>query len=257
MKRYIRFVTNLLRTIIFNFQVLELSDAIKLPIWLNQKVVVHGSSGKVHFAVPVKRRMVVFTTIHSEILGESPSHWKNQGKVIINGENIRVGSGTSIICLRGGEIQIGNNVTLGGKNKVISQEKIVLGSNLRTAWDVQIIDTNFHYTINKSSNIIHSKQKTILIGEDCWLANRCSIMKGAILPNKSIVASHSIVNKHFIVPENEFSIVVGGSPAKIIGYNISRLRLTGDQEIEMTEELRRLNLDCMEVEDVEKLKLDY
>ncbi|UMB54361.1 acyltransferase [Lutibacter sp. A64] len=257
MKRYIRFLVNLCRTIIFNYRLLSFKDAIKLPFWLNQKVIIHGNSGSIKFTVPIKRKMFVFTTIHSEILGEKPSHWNNHGKIVIQGYNIRIGSGTCISCFKNGEIQFGNNITFGGNNKVIAQQKIEVGANLRTAWEVQIIDTNFHYTINSITKEISAKQNPIIIGEDCWLANRASLMKGVNLPDKTIVASNSIVNKQYLVPQEEDSLVVGGCPAKVIGYNISRLRLTGDQEMDLTLKLKQLNLDKIQIEDVNTLKFDY
>ncbi|WP_198012030.1 hypothetical protein [Gillisia sp. CAL575] len=257
MNRYGRFAVNFIRTIIFNFKVLNYKDALKLPFWLNQKVIIHGNSGKIHFTVPIKRKMFVFSTIHSEILGKAPSHWTNHGEVLIGGENIRVGTGTCISCFKNAKIQFGNNVTFGGKNKVISQQKISLGINLRTAWDVQIIDTNFHYTIDSRSKEVASKQKQIIIGDDCWLANRSSLMKGAILPDKTVVASNSIVNKEFKVPEEQDSLVIGGSPAKIIGYNISRLRLTGEHEMVLTSEFEKLNLEKIIIKDTNTLKFDY
>lgn len=201
--------------------------------------------------------MFIFSTIHSEILGKTASHWTNHGEVVIEGENIRVGTGTCISCLINAKIQFGNNVTIGGKNKVISQQKIILGKNIRTAWDVQIIDTNFHFTINSKTKEVASKQMPIVIGNDCWLANRASLMKGTILPDKTIVASNSITNKPYKIPQGEDSLVIGGSPGKIIGYNISRLRLTGEQEMMLASKFTQLNVGNIPIRDITSLKFDY
>ncbi len=257
MYRYVRFLINLYRTIIFNFKVLKYKDALKLPFWLNQKVIIHGNRGTVQFTVPIKRKMFIFSTFHSEILGEAPILWKNDGEILIHGENIKIGPGTCIICYRKAKIQFGNNVTIGGKNKVISQQEIVLGKNLRSTWEVQIIDTNFHYTINSKSKEISAKQGPIIIGEDCWLANKASLMKGAVLPAKTIVASNSIVNKKYVVPQGEYSLFIGGAPAKIIAYNILRLRLTGEQERILTSKFEQMNLEKIQIEDINALEFDY
>jgi len=238
----------LARSLYFNFRVLSFKQAIKLPFWLNQKVVIHKNTGIIKFGVPVTFRMITFTTIHKEIIGKNISHWTNEGTVSFTGDHIRFGTGCCITAYKNSSITFDKNVTIGGNSKIMSQETIVIGANLRTAWDVQIIDTNFHYSKNSVSNEVFQKQAPIIIGKDCWIANRSSLMKGAKIPDGTIVASNSVVNKQFNIPINENSIFIGGAPAKIIGFNISRMLLTGEEEYNLTKEFKlqnvsKLNLD--------------
>ncbi|MCC2644770.1 MAG: hypothetical protein K0R94_548, partial [Burkholderiales bacterium] len=52
----------------------------------------------------------------------------------------------------------------------------------------------------------------IVIGNHCWIGNSCKIIRGAKLPNNTIVGIGAIVNKVFA---EEYTILAG-VPAKII-----------------------------------------
>ena len=55
------------------------------------------------------------------------------------------------------------------------------------------MDTDFH-NIYKDGKIINPN-KPITIGNHCWVAMNCTILKGSQIPNGSVIAAGSAVTK--------------------------------------------------------------
>lgn len=99
--------------------------------------------------------------------------------------------------------------------------KIVFGGNSRISWDCQIMDTAFHYVENLLDGDIKPLTSPIVLGNNIWIGNRTTIAKGTVLPDYTIVASNSLVNKDFSsIGEN---CLIAGLPAKLKQQNIRRV----------------------------------
>ena len=61
----------------------------------------------------------------------------------------------------------------------------------------------------------------MVIGNNVWIGNRCTINKGTVLPDFCVVASGSYVNKDF--SEYGEKATIGGMPAKYIRSGYRRL----------------------------------
>ena len=116
---------------------------------------------------------------------------KEMGKIII-GENVFFNNGASLNAIE--EIRIGNNC--------------IFGEN------VKIYDHNHKY---KDDSMLISKQgyssKTIIIGDNCWIGSGVVFLDGASVASGCVIAANAVITKEF--PENS---IIGGVPAKIIGY---------------------------------------
>lgn len=110
---------------------------------------------------------------------------------------------------------------LGGKNKesdagitadtlIMVSNKIEIGKDFLCAWNVFISDSDWH-TIEGQP-----KQADVFIGNHVWIANSCSILKGSIINDNSIVASHSKINNREYPP----NVILAGLPAKVVKNNI-------------------------------------
>ena len=62
--------------------------------------------------------------------------------------------------------------------------------------------------------------ENIFIGNDVWICNRYTILKGSYLPNRSIVSTNSLVNKNFKSEPN--NSIYAGIPAKFIKTGYTR-----------------------------------
>lgn len=96
---------------------------------------------------------------------------------------------------------------------------ITIGCYSRFSWETQIFDTNMHYLVDENGYVKNNKGD-IVIGDYCWVGNRCTIQKGTRLPDYMVVASNSVVNKDFTT--KEFG-VIAGIPAQYIKGGYKRL----------------------------------
>lgn len=85
---------------------------------------------------------------------------------------------------------------------------IRIGSNVIHAIGLKIITSN--HEINDFTK--HTKNKPVVIGDNCWLGANVTILPGVQLGNHVIVAAGSVVTKSFL----EDNIVIGGVPAKVL-----------------------------------------
>lgn len=106
---------------------------------------------------------------------------------------------------------------------IVAKRKISIGYNVDISWNVQIIDTDFHYFMNNLNGSISRNTSSIFIGDNVWIANNVSISKGGGVPDNSIVSSNTLVNKDFL---DNNSILLAGIPAKIVRKNVTRVFVT-------------------------------
>ena len=104
---------------------------------------------------------------------------------------------------------------------ITASTKITIGKYTRIVHRCQVLDTNYHYVVNLTKRIVPRMSRPIEIGDYCWICNSTTITGGAIIPEKTIVASNSLVNKDFSnVPPTS---IIGGIPAKLIGSGFRRI----------------------------------
>lgn len=209
------------RTLFFNFYMLPLKQALKLPIILTRNVRFYNLSGKIVFSGNVKTGMVRFG-----FFGEDNMYWNSaktllqiEGKLML-AHNIHFANGLIIRVEKNASLRIDENVRISNQVKIICYNDITIKKNNRIAWECQMMDTTFHFIRNRETKEYNEIHGTIVIGENNWIGNRCTIMKGAVLPNHCIVTSGSLINKDF--SEHEYS-VFAGTPAKLIKQGVYRV----------------------------------
>lgn len=210
---------NYLTTIYFNFKMLPLQQAIHLPFVLYGKMEFWSLKGKIEISSPCHFGMIKWGGKRD---GFSPLGIPSclslapDAKLII-GNDVWISPGCTLRII--GTLVMENNSFLGSKSIVSCNNYIHIGCNTRIAFNSIITDTNFHYT--SIDGKIYPKEGTVYIGKNCWIGNSSSITKGANIPNNSIVAAKSLVNKNFI--ENGEHLLLAGSPAKLKRTGIKRV----------------------------------
>ncbi len=210
---HVLFKCNFVKTLYLNFKMLPFRVAIKLPIWLYGKVVFRSLSGKI----------IIDNKIYPGMIRIGRTDWYVSTEVsntilIINGllkfkGAINMYHGNYILVSRNGYLELGTNGTfIGSNNKIICFDKIIIGNKVEITWECQLIDTSFHYVDQLNNKEVVPLTKSIFLGDYCWIGNRTTIGKGAYLPNYSIVASNSLINKDF--SEYGEYCMFAGIPAK-------------------------------------------
>lgn len=138
------------------------------------------------------------------------------------GKNVVIGKKTTIECSGsfrqlGKGLLVGDNVGLGTHCFYGCAGGITIGSNTIIGNYVSFHSENHNY---HNPNILIKKQgvshKGIIIGENCWIGAKVTILDGAIIGNGCVIAAGAVVRGSF--PDN---VIIGGIPAKIIKNRIS------------------------------------
>ena len=108
------------------------------------------------------------------------------------------------------KIIIGDNTSIGDRTEIHAGKLVEIGSGCNIAWDVCILDRDYHKLDSQQEQI-----KPIKIEDDVWIGCRALIMKGITIGKGAVIAAGSVVTKD--VPPNA---LVGGNPAKILKENI-------------------------------------
>lgn len=117
----------------------------------------------------------------------------------------------------GNVISIGDGCLFAGTAQLACCEgtSITIGSFLLCSSDVNIRTSDSHSILNLNDVRINNA-RDVFIGENVWICQKATLLKGSQVPNNSVVAYGSVVTKKY----NEENCVYGGNPARLIKQNI-------------------------------------
>ena len=203
------------KTIYFNFRYLPFRQAVKVPIFVSKKVYLLQAGGQVKLDCPIRTGMIQIGYGSIGIFDKkvSRSIWEVAGTVIFKG-SAHIGHGSKISVA--GTLVLGNGFTITAESSIIASNKIEFGNDCLLSWDTLIMDTDFHEVKDKSDNILNPSAP-IIIGNNVWIGCRCLVLKGATIPDKSVIGANSLVSKHL---EKE-NAMYGGQPARVLKEEIT------------------------------------
>ena len=137
------------------------------------------------------------------------------------GENCQMKEGEFWIEDDNNELIIGARTTIQANTQlaVIEGCKIIIGEDCMFSSDI-VVRTGVSHSIIDADNKRINKSADVHIGAHCWIGHRVMIMKGAAIPNNTIIGAGAIVNKQFEL-ENT---VIAGIPARVIKEHVDWLR---------------------------------
>jgi acetyltransferase-like isoleucine patch superfamily enzyme len=121
----------------------------------------------------------------------------------VRGRSTRVEFG----AIRGGELLIGDNVFINQGTLVVSEKRIVIGSDSLISGHVTIMDTNSH-ELEEEAGV---KTEPVLIGRNVWIGCNVVILPGAVIGDHSVIAAGSVV--HGTIPPR---VLAAGNPARVL-----------------------------------------
>lgn len=151
------------------------------------------------------------------------------------GENLSIVGGITCIKLLGGELiigdavtiykdvklsivpaeenarlEIGNGSAIGDRTEIHVGESVKIGANTLITWNCCIMDRDYH-RINSEKEVV----KPVQIGNNVWIGCNSLIMKGVTIGDGAVVAAGSVVTKNV-----EPNTLVAGNPARVIKTDI-------------------------------------
>ena len=111
-----------------------------------------------------------------------------------------------------GIISIGDKMYLNHFSRIVAHEKVEIGKNAFIGQMVTIVDHDHDYVFEgEDMKISGFNTAPIKIGNNVWIADKVTVLKGVTIGNNVVVAANSVINKD--VPDNS---IVGGIPAKVL-----------------------------------------
>lgn len=138
----------------------------------------------------------------------------------IKGKN-RIGGGSEILVTSDSELVFGKDFYLSFNSTIYCHKKIEFGNDCTIGWNVLIMDSDWHQTFDTTTKNYHQTPLPIKIGNHCWICNDVQIQKGTEIPDNVIVASKSLCNKKYDIPQYS---LIAGIPAKLKKENIGYVR---------------------------------
>lgn len=108
-------------------------------------------------------------------------------------------------------ISFGNNIHINNAFSIVSEERVDIGDKTFIGYNCNIVDSNFHDLNPNKRNQKDPEPESVSIGNNVFIGNDVTILKGVTLGNNVVVAACSVVTKSF--PDN---VIIGGNPAKLI-----------------------------------------
>lgn len=143
--------------------------------------------------------------------------------VVVSGDNIHLGHSATIVAEPDdkvrigvwgrepgqGRIHIGNAVMISPGVRISASDDIRIGHGCMMANGVYITDCDWHGIYDRMQR--DPEPKPVRIGDNVWLGDHATVLKGVTIGDNSIVAAGSVVTKD--VPAN---VIVAGNPACVV-----------------------------------------
>ena len=127
------------------------------------------------------------------------------GRIILNDHVMLQAQGTG--CLRLGEFFVINRYS-----RIVAHERIEIGNRVTIGQMDSILDHDNHYNLeNEQLQLSGYDTAPIRIGNNVWIADKVTILRGVTVGNNVVIAANAVVNKD--IPDG---VIVGGVPARIL-----------------------------------------
>lgn len=126
-----------------------------------------------------------------------------RGCTISKGAHLWVGRGATLTVEPGAKI--------GARSKVNAASGVSIGRGVRISWEVQLLDTDFHWTSSPSGRRRPHKAP-IVLEPKVLVGTRALVLKGVTVGRGAVVGAGSVVRRD--VPPGT---IVAGNPATPVG----------------------------------------
>lgn len=218
---FFRSKINFFATFYLNFRTLPFKSAIRLPIYVYGRIEFASLNGIVKIEVPKLKSGLIKIGIRY-CRSQGVTRLFNDGLIVFHG-NAMIHGGSEIHVASSAALTFGKDLRLYENTMIFCYEKIVIGNFASITYDANVFDTDFHYCIDVDNCSIERHTKPIIIGDYNWIGNKCTIKKGTITPDYTIVAaSYSLLCRDY-TKDTPIYPILGGVPAKVIGKGKRRI----------------------------------
>ena len=216
----VRYVLALPKSIWYNFRLLPIHQACRLPLLVSHRTRIVNLSGKMELnadRLKVGLVKIGFGTYQGTNFHNDRTRLNLRGRLIVNGACI-IGAGSSIEVTENGILEFANHFNMGPKSLIICNKNFSFGEKVQTSWNCTFMDTDQHELIDSVGNRSNN-DRPILIGDNVWIGCHVIIIKGTRLASNITIGAGSIV--HGV--HDETCVVLAGNPAKTVKCGVKRI----------------------------------
>ncbi len=237
---FFNIIRSIPKTLRFNLHYFPLKTALKLPVVVSHRTYLRELQGKVELPEKVERAMVKigFGDVGHYDRKRSRGIWQVSGTVSFGGK-ASIGHGSKISVR--GNVCFGADFNMTAESTIVCAKEIRFGNDCLLSWDILVMDTDEHPIYrhetnrhetrdsgsvpcpevphpvsNNSENERINPDKPILVGDHVWIGCKCVLLKGAVVPNNTVVAAGTLLTSSF----NGEHQVIGGNPPTILKHDI-------------------------------------
>lgn len=206
-----------LKSIYFNFKYLPFKKAVRLPIFISNKVYLKKCKGIIEISEDsLLTGMIKIGYGEVGIFDNknSRSIWQVEGTVIFRGR-ANIGHGSKISVDKDAILDIGDKFKITAESSIIANKEIRFGTGCLLSWDVLIMDTDYHKIKDKLGRIVNPSTP-VIIGENVWIGCRCLILKGSKIADNSVIGANSFIKSDISKKTGVFA----GNPIRLVKENV-------------------------------------
>lgn len=191
---------------------LPFRKALKIPILVGYNVKVGSLGKRDSLTITGRFASLCFALKGGPFALGNKSFWYigKKSKLIVKG-SARFSKGTNLKLFDNAELVIGDRFSSNANLIISCASHIEFGEDNLLGWDITIMDNDGGHQLLKDEREVNTP-KPIVFGDHVWIASECSVLKGSIIANGSVIGYKS--NVCGLVCETENAVIVG-NPAKI------------------------------------------
>ena len=207
---FFNIIRSIPKTLRFNFHYFPFKTALKLPVVVSHRTYLRELHGKVELPEKVGTAMVKigFGDVGHYDRKRSRGIWQVSGTVSFGGK-ASIGHGSKLSVR--GDLKLGAGFNMTAESTIVCAKEITFGDDCLLSWDVLVMDTDEHPLYNKDNERINP-DKPIVVGSHVWIGCKCILLKGAEVPNDTVLAAGTLLKSAF-AGDNQ---VIGGNPPSIL-----------------------------------------
>jgi acetyltransferase-like isoleucine patch superfamily enzyme len=211
---YLKFFIGLPKSLYINLHYFGLKG-LRLPILVTRRTRLISVKGNVKINLPLKCGTVIIGYSKVKMnAGNQWSSWEVLGELCFEG-SANFGVGSKLWVGQNGIMKIGPNFNVTASAQIGCFHQVIIGKDVLFSWDILLMDTDSHAIYDKEMRVINP-DKPIIIMDNVWVGARTIILKGAYLPENSVVGAGSLINKKF----EKSRVLIAGNPSRIVKEEI-------------------------------------
>ncbi len=202
------------KTLRFNLHYFPLKTAVKLPVFVSHRTCLRELHGRVVLPASVQPAMVKigFGDVGHYDRKRSRTIWQVSGTVTFRGV-AGIGHGSKISVR--GHVEFGDHFNMTAESTVVCAKEIIFGNDCLIAWGVLVMDTDEHPILDMEGNRLNP-DKPIVLGTHVWIGCKSVLLKGAIVPDNTVVAAGTWLRTAFTGAHQ----IIGGDPPTVLKENV-------------------------------------